>query len=68
MGIIISGKVDTATIEITATKTDTITKLRVISQVTNQNIRREIPRSPSHMNHLILFWQNLENHFSDNST
>ena len=46
MELIITGKMDTATIEITATKTDTITKLRITSQVTNGNTRREIPRSP----------------------
>ena len=38
--IIIAGKVDTAAIEITAKRTDTTTKHRIISQVISGNARR----------------------------
>ena len=60
---IITGKVDTATIKITATTTDTTTKNKIIRQVLNGNTRRGTPRSLSYMNHLISSQQNLVNQF-----
>ena len=47
--IIIKGKVNTGAVEITATKTDTSTKHRIISQVISGNTRRGTPKSLSYI-------------------
>ena len=57
-------KVDTTTIRVTATTTDTTLKTRITSQVTNENAKRGMQRSPLY-NLLILCLQNLQIYSTD---